>query len=144
MPTREQIERLERFLAPPLVAVAATIGSSGMPQLTPIWYEFRDGAMLMSVTKDRIKYRNLARDSRMSVCVFDPPMAKIYATITGRVELSDDDSIWGPTRSICERYMAPDEVEPWMQGIYGQERVLITLRPDRIHHLDLRSILPRD
>lgn len=142
MPTREEIDRLEEFLRPPLIAVAATIGASGMPQLTPVWYAFRDGAMVMSVTKDRIKYRNLARDGRMSVCVYDQPLAKVYATIIGTAELSDDESIWGPTRAICERYMAAEEIGPWMEELYGQERVLITLRPERIHHLDLGRILP--
>ena len=142
MPSQEEIDRLESFLRPPLIAVAATIGATGMPQLTPVWYEFRDGAMFMSVTKERLKYRNLARDGRMSVCVYDLPFARVYATITGRVELADDDSIWELTRAICERYMAPHEVEPWMQELYGQDRVLITLRPERIHHLDLARILP--
>jgi PPOX class probable F420-dependent enzyme len=134
--------RLEAFLKPSLIAVAATVGTGGMPQLTPVWYVYREGAMLISVTKERLKYKNLVRDSRLSVCVYGPPLAKVFVTMTGRVELADDDSIWEPTRAICERYMSQDEIEPWMQMLKGENRVIITLRPDRVMFKDLDAILP--
>jgi len=133
---------LEAFLRPSLIAVAATVGNDGMPQLTPVWYEYRDGAMLISVTKERLKYKTLVRDARLSVCVYGPPLAKVFVTMTGRVELADDDSIWEPTKAICARYMSADEVGPWMQMLKGENRVLITLRPDRVMFKDLDAILP--
>jgi PPOX class probable F420-dependent enzyme len=134
--------RLEEFLRPSLIAVAATVGTSGMPQVTPVWYYYRDGAMLISVTKERLKYKNLVRDPRLSVCVYGPPLAKVFVTMTGRAELSDDETIWEPTERICERYMAPAEVEPWMKMLRGENRVIITLRPDRVMFKDLDAILP--
>jgi PPOX class probable F420-dependent enzyme len=133
---------LGTFLRPSLIAVAATVGTDGMSQLTPVWYEYRDGAMRISVTKERLKYKNLVRDSRLSVCVYGPPLAKVFVTMTGRVELVDDDSIWEPTREICQRYMSADEVGSWMQMLKGENRVLITLRPDRVMFKDLDAILP--
>jgi PPOX class probable F420-dependent enzyme len=141
MPNHNEVQ-LEAFLRPSLIAVAATVGNEGMPQLTPVWYDYRDGAMLISVTKERLKYKNLVRDSRMSVCVYGPPLAKVFVTMTGRVELADDESIWEPTQAICARYMSPDEVGPWMQMLKGENRVLITLRPDRVMFKDLDAILP--
>ena len=32
--------RLEEFLRPSLIAVVATIGRKGLPQLTPNWYRY--------------------------------------------------------------------------------------------------------
>lgn len=142
MSSQAEIDQLASFLAPSLIAVAATVGADGMPQLTPVWYVYRDGALLISVTKERLKYKNLARDPRLSVCVYGPPLAKVYATLVGKVELADDDSIWEPTQAICARYMAPDEVEPWMEMLRTENRVLITLRPDRVVYKDLDPILP--
>ncbi len=142
MTEKTEHARLEAFLKPSLIAVAATVGTSGMPQVTPVWYDYRDGAMLISVTKERLKYKNLVRDPRLSVCVYGPPLAKVFVTMTGRAELSDDDSIWEPTRRICERYMSADEIEPWMRMLKGENRVIITLRPDRVMFKDLDAILP--
>ena len=65
--TNEERERLKKFLAPSRIAVVATVGKTGMPQLTPNWYEYRDGRMTVSTTKDRIKYLNLVRDDRLAV-----------------------------------------------------------------------------
>ena len=80
MPNHNEVQ-LEAFLRPSLIAVAATVGNEGMPQLTPVWYDYRDGAMLISVTKERLKYKNLVRDSRMSVCVYGPPLAKVFCLL---------------------------------------------------------------
>ncbi len=122
--------------------MTATIGAGGMSQLIPVRYDYRDGATLISVTKERLKYKNLARYSRLSVCVYDPPLAKVYATMTGRTELADDDSIWEPTREICKRYMTADEVDPWRRELRTQNRVLITLRPERVMFRDPDAVLP--
>ena len=59
--TPEEVTRLEEFLRPPSIAVVATVGRSGMPQLTPNWYRFAEGRLAISTTKERIKYRNLMR-----------------------------------------------------------------------------------
>ena len=46
--TVEERRRLEDFLAPSRIAVVATVGKTGMPQLTPNWYDFSDGRMKIS------------------------------------------------------------------------------------------------
>jgi nitroimidazol reductase NimA-like FMN-containing flavoprotein (pyridoxamine 5'-phosphate oxidase superfamily) len=69
-PTAEELARLERFLEPSMIAVVATVGRTGMPQLTPNWYRFANGRLTMSTTKERVKYLNLSRDPKMAVCIY--------------------------------------------------------------------------
>ena len=38
--------------------------------------------------------------------------------------------------------MSADEIEPWMQMLKGENRVIITLRPDRVMFKDFQAILP--
>ena len=142
MPTETEIARLDEFMKPPLIAVMATVGVDGMPQVTPVWCAFQNGGLVISITKELLKYRNLVRDPRLSVCVYRPPVAKAYVTLTGTAELTDDESIWGPTRAICEKFMPPEDVGPWVEKLRAQNRVLITLRPDRIVYRDLGQYLP--
>lgn len=61
--TSEDLSRLSEFLAPAKIAVVATIGRDGVPQLTPNWYVYRDGKIAISTTKQRVKYLNLIRGS---------------------------------------------------------------------------------
>ncbi len=50
--TPAEATRLEAFLQPAKIAVVATIGRHGMPQLTPNWYNFADGTLTISTTKE--------------------------------------------------------------------------------------------
>jgi hypothetical protein len=45
--------RTEAFLAPPRMVVVATSGPSGMPHLTPNWYYYAHGILMISTTKNR-------------------------------------------------------------------------------------------
>ena len=124
--------KLEEFLAPTRIVVVATLARSGMPHLTPNWYVFSDGKLHISTTKERLKYINLARDNRMAVCIYSGTMAPEYVTMTGPVEISDDDSIWPTTRAIVERHLPADRVEGRMATLRTENRVLISLTPENI------------
>lgn len=130
LPTEER--RLVTFLQPSRIAVIATIGPSGAPQLTPNWYCYRDGKLMISTTKERVKYRNLVHDNRMTVCIYAEPEARDYATVWGRVTLRDDDSIWPDTRAIVERYISSEGVEARMQQLHSQNRVILDFAPERV------------
>jgi PPOX class probable F420-dependent enzyme len=128
----EERSRLAEFLAPPRIAVVATIGREGMPQLTPNWYVYSDGRLLVSTTKQRVKHRNLVRDGRVAVCVCSEPMAEEYVTVRGRADIRDDDSIWEDTRAIVERYVEPDRVEARMNMLRREDRVIVSVEPDAV------------
>ena len=130
--TPEDKRRLVNFLEPSHIAVIATVGSSGAPQLTPNWYCVRDGKILISTTKERVKYRNLVRDNRMTICVYSEPTAEDYATVWGRVTIRDDASIWPDTQSIVERYVASESVDGRMSQLRAQNRVILALDPERV------------
>jgi PPOX class probable F420-dependent enzyme len=130
--TPEEERRLVEFLEPSRIAVLATIGPSGMPQLTPNWYGCRDSKLMISTTKERVKYRNLVRDNRMTICIYAEPNARDYATVWGRVTIRDDESIWPDTRAIVERYVPSEGVDARMAELRTQNRVILEFDPDRV------------
>ncbi len=130
--TPEERLLLERFLEPPLIALLATIAPDGSPQLSPVWYRFANGRLTVSTTKQTVKHNNLSRDSRTTVCVYSGPEALEYCTLSGRVEISDDESIWPETRAIIERYDTAGETETRLTRLKTQDRVIISLSPDRV------------
>ncbi len=130
--TPEDAHRLAEFLTPSRMVVVATIGPSGMPHLTPNWYYYAHGTLMISTTKERVKYRNLTRDNRMTVCIYAEPVAEDYVTLWGHVNIRDDNSIWSDTRAIVERYVPPPGVEARMQQLRLQNRVIIDFTPERV------------
>jgi PPOX class probable F420-dependent enzyme len=79
-------------------ATVATLGPDGQPQSSVVWVD-RDGdTVLFSVTADKQKARNLARDPRVSVSVFDIDNPYHSVEIRGTAELVED-----PDKSVPER-----------------------------------------
>lgn len=129
--TPTDTRRLEAFLKPSHIVVVATIGRHGMPHLTPNWYCYANDTLMISTTKERVKYRNLTRDNRMTVCIYSEPQAQDYVTLWGRVIIRDDASIWPDTRAIVERYVPAQDVEARLQQLRTQNRVILDFKPER-------------
>ncbi|MFI9503431.1 PPOX class F420-dependent oxidoreductase [Nocardia sp. NPDC052566] len=71
-------------------ATVTTLEPDGSPQSSVVWVQ-RDGdALLFSTTVARRKARNLARDPRISVSIFDLENPYTCAEIRGTVELISD------------------------------------------------------
>jgi PPOX class probable F420-dependent enzyme len=130
--TDDQSKRLAEFLEPSRIVMVATIGSDGVPQVTPNWFYYDGNRLAISTTKDRVKYRNLSRDPRMTVCIAEEPMARDYVSISGPVSISDDDSIWPPTRSIIGRYLPTDRVDQMIEKMKSEGRVILWLTPEKV------------
>jgi PPOX class probable F420-dependent enzyme len=114
----------------------ATINRHGEPHLTPIWYRY-NGSVLTFVTRnDRLKFRNLQRDHRMSVCIYDAPQASNYVVISGTAAIEDATTggavVWDEIRQIVARYVAPESVEDYLARWRTEPRVLVTVTPERI------------
>ena len=64
-------------------------------------------------TKERLKVFNLRRDDRMSVCVYEPPLASDYVVLQGRATVDDGD-IWDDARKVIQRYVEADQVDGYV------------------------------
>jgi len=103
MPKRLSKAEWGRFLRGRHVAVLATIGAGGEPVLTPIWYLYRDGKILMRTGKLSAKAKNVQRDPRVTVCVQDerPP----YRSVTIHGSVSVEAAEQGLGAKIARRYL---------------------------------------
>jgi PPOX class probable F420-dependent enzyme len=78
-------------------AVVATLNPDGGPQTSVVWFK-RDGdTIVFSTTASRRKARNLARDPRVSVSIFDTENPYHSVEIRGVAELVED-----PRRTLSE------------------------------------------
>jgi PPOX class probable F420-dependent enzyme len=90
----------------------ATVRDDGSPHVVPVWFLLDGDDLVFNTGKDTVKGRNLARDSRVSLCVDDdtPPFA--YVSLRGRAELSEDPvELRHWAARIGARYMGEDRAE---------------------------------
>lgn len=91
MPTVVFDETVRELLDGKNFATVATLGPGGAPQSSVVWIKRDGGTVLFSTTANRQKARNIERDGRVSVSVFDLANPYSSAEIRGTAELLPDE-----------------------------------------------------
>lgn len=119
-------ELARRLLDGTSFGTVATLNPDGAPQTSVVWLAREGDRVVFSTTSDRRKARNLARDPRVSVTVFD--VADPYTTveIRGRAELTEDPERELPKRMAAKYGMAAPPPEP-----PGVVRLIVTITPEK-------------
>ena len=124
------------FLSGIQMAVMATINSDGSPHLSPNWYYYDGDQLFFVTTKERKKFYNLKKDQRISVCVYEPPLASNYVVVEGAANVDDlvpTSELWRTARLVIERYVNAEDVENYIERWKTEPRILVTITPKRIH-----------
>lgn len=127
----ETDEETRRFLKQPYLIKLATVNRDGSPQLTPLWFEYADGEIVMTTAADRLKVRNVRRDNRVAACIDSPPPAYRRVLIKGRARVTDE-GVREWTRRIAARYVPPERLDERTAQLLSAPRVLIWITPERI------------
>lgn len=64
--------------------------SDGLISSNPVGFLWDGEVVRVSTLKDRMKYKNLLADSRVSLCISSPQDVMHYIELRGRAELLDD------------------------------------------------------
>jgi PPOX class probable F420-dependent enzyme len=125
-------DAVRAFLAERRFAVLGTVNGDGSVQQSVMWYELRGDHVMMNTARGRVKDRNLLRDPRVSICVEDEYR---YVTISGRVELVEDQAIaQADIRALAIRYDGLEKAEQMVRDSFGKQQRITILLP--IEHMD--------
>lgn len=111
------------------LGILATAKKDGSPQVTPIYYAYEDGQVLISITKTRAKYANIMRTPQVSMCIVKPE-GRPYTTMYGRAEIEEQDIVAG-TAKIFARFSDRPLPANFEEGLREQQRVLVKITPER-------------
>jgi PPOX class probable F420-dependent enzyme len=115
------------------VAVLATNGPDGRPQVSAVWFLADDGVVKMSLNTARQKAKNMATNPAATVFILDAANPLRYVEIRGDVTLEADDDYAFADR-VGAKYGGVDMRA--MDGP-GERRVVVTLNPVRINAVNL-------
>ena len=111
------------------LAHIATIGPDGGPQSSPVWFDWDNDQLRVSLYDSSQKMKNLKRDPRLSVSIVDPANAYRYIEIRGVVVLFEPDTELEFITRMAGKYLGLDHY-PWHEE--GEVMVTATIKPTRI------------
>ncbi|WP_040780745.1 PPOX class F420-dependent oxidoreductase [Nocardia pneumoniae] len=139
---------ITEFLQRSRIATLATIGPTGTPHLTAMWYALIDGEIWFETKAKSQKAVNLRRDPRVSCLVEagDTYDQLRGLSIEGRAEIVEDaEKLFAVGMSVWERYTGPysEDVRPMVESMLNK-RVAVRVVPERTRSWDHRKLgLPR-
>ncbi|WP_031465365.1 PPOX class F420-dependent oxidoreductase [Sciscionella sediminilitoris] len=108
-------------------ATVATVNPDGSPQTSVVWCE-RDGDdLLFSTTRGRRKTRNMERDPRVSVSIFDREDPYKYAELRGTVRITEENG-----RALIDKLSNAYHGKDFRAEPEGTVRVVVRLTPEKV------------
>lgn len=117
------------FLAAPHVAILAVTRENRGPLAVPVWYDYRDGEVLVW-TRDSSRKAQLVRAAgRFSLAVqhAEPPYG--YVTVEGPVTWQSNPPHATLLR-IVSRYLPPEAAAAFVEANQTPDAVLLSMRPE--------------
>jgi len=132
------------FLERSRIITLATLGASGLPHLTAMWYGLVDGEIWFETKAKSQKAVNIRRDSRVTVLIEagDSYDQLRGVSIEGRAEIVDDaEALFKVGVSVWERYTGPysEEMRPYVEQMLNK-RIAVRVVPDRTRSWDHRKL----
>jgi PPOX class probable F420-dependent enzyme len=107
-------------------ASLATAMPDGSPQVTPVWFDYKDGAIRVNTAKGRVKARNMKEGAPVALSIMDPENPYRYIQVRGKVRRITEDGAVAHIDSLAKKYLGKDKY-PWARP--GETRVTYEIEP---------------
>jgi PPOX class probable F420-dependent enzyme len=108
------------------IATRVTLMPDGRPQALPTWVDHDGEHLLLNTERERQAARNVARDPRVTVLIWDPENTFRYVEVRGRVvEVVGGDEARAHIDQLSQKYTGHDYRNP-----IGSERVILKVAPE--------------
>lgn len=122
-PTLQEFAQAKNF------AALTTLMPDGQPQTQLMWVHADDEHLLINTEVGRQKFRNVERDPRVTVTVFDAENPYRYVEARGRVVSTEaGDAARADIDELSQKYMGAPYGNP-----IATERVILRIAVDKIH-----------
>jgi PPOX class probable F420-dependent enzyme len=108
------------------VGILGTIGRSGRPQLSAVWFLAEGDTIRISLNTTRQKAKNLRANAKCSFLIPGTPPYR-YVEIRGDAEIAPDDDY-----SFASQVGAKYGADLRERDKPGESRVAVTIRPSRV------------
>jgi PPOX class probable F420-dependent enzyme len=116
------------------VAVLATVGADGRPQLSAVWFLVEDGQVRVSLNTSRQKVRNLRANPAVNLFILDRSAPTRYLELRGDAQIEDDHDYSFAAR-VGKKYGAD------LRSFDGDnpQRVVVTIQVSKTNAVDMAA-----
>jgi PPOX class probable F420-dependent enzyme len=107
-------------------ASLATTMPDGSPQVTPVWFDYKDGLIRVNTAKGRVKARNMKEGVPVALAVMDPDNPYRYVQVRGHVGRVTEEGADQHIDSLAKKYLGKDK---YPFGQPGEVRVTYEIEP---------------
>jgi PPOX class probable F420-dependent enzyme len=107
----------------------ATVGESGAPQVTPVWFDDDGRHIRVNTAVGRVKDRNLRRNPAVALSIQDPDNPYRYAQVRGRVVETTEEGADAHIDALAKKYLGQDR---YTNRRPGEVRVIHKIAPERV------------
>ncbi len=104
----------------------ATLMPDGSPQVTPVWFDYKDGVIRVNTAKGRVKARNMKEGAQVALAIMDPDNPYRYVQVRGRVKRVAEQNANAHIDTLAKKYLGKDKY-PWARP--GDVRVIYEIEP---------------
>jgi PPOX class probable F420-dependent enzyme len=122
------IPETHRDLLDAQVAVLGTIGASGRPQLSAVWFLAEGDTVRVSLNTSRQKLKNLQANPAVSLLILDPANPYRYVELRGDAQI-EEDSDYAFAKQVGAKYGGADLSD---HDGPGDRRMVVTIVPARV------------
>ena len=110
----------------------ATLMEDGSPHVAPVWVDIEGNTILINTAVGRVKEKNLKRDKRVALSIFDHQnpyhMVSIRGIVTDITTQGADEHI----DKLAKKYFGLDKY-PYRSP--DEKRVIVKIIPEKIFHM---------
>jgi PPOX class probable F420-dependent enzyme len=120
-------DKVQAFLKEGHHAVVATLMPSGSPQVTVTWVDTDVQHLLITTNENSQKARNIRRDPRVAVCVYDRQNPYRLVRVRGRVVSHASEGAFDQIKRLAPKY-GRTTIDTSRMGV----QLLVKIRPTRV------------
>jgi len=128
--------RNRELIEAPNLCHVSTLRSDGSQHTVFVWVDIDGDEILLNTAIGRAWYNNVLRDSRITLLIAGRDNPYEYVTVRGRVVNSGPEGAEDHIDHLSKKYLDLDE---YPYRLPGEERVLVRIEPDWVHHVGARS-----
>jgi PPOX class probable F420-dependent enzyme len=128
----ELSEKAKKLIDGKNFANVATLMPDGSPQVHPVWIDREGDIVVLNTARSRQRTRNLKRDPRVAICLYDQDNPYSNVSIRGRaIEITEK----GAEEHIDKMNMKYRGTPKYAYHNANDPRVLIRVEANRIHEM---------
>lgn len=86
----------------------ATVMRDGSPQVTPVWFDYKDGTIRVNTARGRVKDKNMAVRAKVALAIMDPANPYRHIQIRGRVKRVTEQGADAHIDLLAKKYLDQD------------------------------------